>query len=487
VTQNAEPPKVSAKQVIGAEEALGQAIAVRRELQTLFGLNLVDYQLRVSNEIIQACIRGGNNEIPLLWARRSGKTEMLVQTAITLGIYWTHVLGRPFRVGSINPARDEQGVAVTRDRIRERLEKIDPWLSMNGIEKFLDKGRKTEDYILRDMETQAECPFRCISADKSAHVKGAGFHLLLLEQVEEMDETKMRSEIFEMPVGSELVSTRVLAGNPSLEISNHYYLDRTVALEYPFLVDWKTAGRYRPSYGTWVQKESERLGIESDEFRSQFGCEWIQQRNRLTNPDAFRLLQADAPAGMTGQRVGGLDLAKRADNTVLTIGERRGFETFILAWLELEGTNYEQQIDLIVEAVKKWSVATLAVDCTGAGDPVCDMLTGKLRGICQVIPFQFTQRSTDSLYKVYDRELSQGRLHYPKSMSDPEQTRYLTRFVEQQLAAEKEYKTNLLNVRAPDRRGAHDDYCASGALMIYAATQPDRSGLFELRGATRGQ
>jgi hypothetical protein len=337
------------------------------------------------------------------------------------------------------------------------------------------------------METQAECPFRCISADKSAHVKGAGFHLLLLEQVEEMDETKMRSEIFEMPVGSELESTRVLAGNPSLEVSNHYYLDSTINLDYPYLVDWKTAGRYRPTYGMWVQEESKRLGIESDEFRSQFGCEWIQQRNRLTNPDAFRLLHTDPPAELTGKRIGGLDLAKRADNTVLTIGERWGFETFILAWLELEGTNYEQQIDIITEAAKKWALTTLAVDTTGLGDPVCDMLTEKLRGICQVIPYQFTPRSTDSLYKVYDRELSQGRLHYPKTMSDPEQTRCLTRFVEQHLAAEKDYKMNLLKVRAPDRRGAHDDYCASGALMIYAATQPDISGLFELRGASRRQ
>jgi hypothetical protein len=57
------------------------------------------------------------------------------------------------------------------DRIRERLERIGPWLSMNGIEKFLDKGRKTEDYILKDMHTQTECRFRCISADKSAHVR----------------------------------------------------------------------------------------------------------------------------------------------------------------------------------------------------------------------------------------------------------------------------------------------------------------------------
>jgi len=278
-----------------------------------------------------ACIRGGNNEIPILWARRSGKTEMLVQTAITLRIYWIHVLGKPFRVGSINPARDEQGVAVTRDRIRERLESIGPWLCVNGIEKFLDKGRKTEDYVLQDSDTGAECRSRCISADKSAHVKGAGFHLLLLEQVEEMDETKMRSEIFEMPVGSELESTRVLAGNPSLEVTNHYYLDNTMTLDYPFFLDWKTAAKYRPSYGLWVQEEGKRLGFESDEFRTQFCCEWIQQRNRLTNPDAFRLLQTGPPVALTGNRIGGLDLAKRTDNTVLTIGERLGFETFILA------------------------------------------------------------------------------------------------------------------------------------------------------------
>jgi hypothetical protein len=486
MTQSSEPAKASASTIIKPDVAVGEIVATRRELQKLFGVTLVDYQLRVSSTVIRACVKGGNNEIPILWARRSGKTEMLIQTSISLGIYWIGKLHQHFRVGSINPARDEQGVAVTRDRLRERLDMIDPWLGMNGFEKFLDKGRKTEDYVLRDSDTGAECRFRCISADKSAHVKGAGFHLLLLEQVEEMDETKMRSEIFEMPVGSELESTRVLAGNPSLEVTNHYYLDRTIGLEYPYLVDWKTAGRYRPSYGMWVEEESKRLGLESDEFRSQFICEWIQQRNRLTNPDALRALQVDSVQGPAGFRIAGLDVAKRADNTVLTIGERRGFETFILAWLELEGTNYEQQIDLIVEAVRKYGVATLVVDSTGAGDPVCDMLVAKLGGSCQVIPYQFTALSADTLYKVYDRELSQSRLHFPKNATD-EQARYLARFIEQHLAAEKEYKINKLNVRAPDRRGMHDDYCASGALMVYGAMQPDPSALFALRGASRQQ
>lgn len=408
-------------QKIPAKKALLEVIAIRRMLGSHLNLPLVEPQLLVSTKICEAVIAGGSREVPLLWCRRFGKTEMLVQTAITLGIYWIHRLHQNFSVGLVNPTRNEQSIMVTKQRLQEHLAKLEPWLMTLGVTKVLGDGRKTPEYILRD-SSGAEFQIRAISANPSAHEKGAGFQLMLLEQVEEMDEETMKTIIFPMAAGKDLASTQILAGTPSLQVLNDYFRERTQQLRYPFIVDCKTAGKFRPSYQALVDAEQRRLGEESDEFRTQYGCEWIQLRNKLIEREQLLLLQKDYTPDPTKERFAGTDTAKQVDSTVCTVLERAGEHLIIIAWLELEDVDYEEQADRIAASLKKWDVTLNIVDATGTQDMMVDMLTARCRRFLETEGFKFTAESNDTLYKQYERELRRSRLWFAAN-ADPNSLR----------------------------------------------------------------
>ena len=469
-TKDSPEAKASTRQ-ISIKQALEQAVALRRIIERQLEIELVEPQRWISTEIMKAAITGGNTEVDVLWCRRFGKTETFVQTALTLGVYFAHRLCQNFLVGLVNPARNEQSIMVTRLRLQEHITKLEPWLQLTcGMTKILGDGRKTPDLILRD-SSGAECQIRALSADPSAHEKGAGFSLMLFEQVEEMDETTMKTVLFPMASGEELQCTQVLAGTPGLEVLNDYFRERSRGLKYPFLVNHLTAGKFRPSYRNWVKIEKKRLGEDSDEFRTQYGCEWIQLRNKLIERE--QLLQLARPYTSNPEciRFAGTDCAKQVDRTVCTVIEQAGAELTIIDWLELEGTNYEDQADLIAAFLSPYQPSINMVDSTATQDMMVDMLTSRCRGICATQGFKFTAESADQLWKNYEREIQQDRLHYIEHKEgEPEElTRCRNRFIEEHLDAERQSRANKLRIAAPNRRGAHDDYVASGALAVHAA------------------
>jgi hypothetical protein len=458
-------------QKISIEQAVYELVGQRQVVQEQLEISLVEPQLLISTEIMNAAVIGGNAEVDLLWCRRFGKTEMLVDTALNLGVYFAHHLCQNFLIGIVNPARNEQSIMVTRLRLQERINKLEPWLQLTcGMTKILGDGRKTPDLILRD-SSGSECQIRAISADPTAHEKGAGFHLMLFEQVEEMDEVTMKTVLFPMAAGEELQCVQVLAGTPGLEVLNDYFRDRTRGLKYPFLIDHKAAGQFRPSYRAWVETEKRRLGEDSDEFRTQYGCEWIQLRNKLIEREQLILLEKQHTPNPTNARYAGTDCAKQVDRTVCTVLERSGAELIAIDWLELEGTNYEDQADLIAAFLGPYKPDVNLVDATATQDMIVDMLANRCRGICRTEGFKFTAESADQLWKIYEREIHQGRLRYIQARpKEPEAlTRSRNRFIEEHQDVERVLRANKLKLAAPDRRGAHDDYVASSALAVYAA------------------
>lgn len=69
------------------EQAVVEMLWLRRQLEARLPYPMADYQLKGSTMILQAVAKGGNEEIPLLWARRVGKTDMTALTAMTVGVY----------------------------------------------------------------------------------------------------------------------------------------------------------------------------------------------------------------------------------------------------------------------------------------------------------------------------------------------------------------------------------------------------------------
>src|SRR5208337_888502 len=265
---------------------------IRMDIQNHSGLQLAKYQCEASDKILQAHVDGGG-EVCMLWARRSGKTETLTQTGLTLGIYEILFLERDFRLGLVNPAKNNQSVMVTRNRLRTQILTINPWLRNLGITQRLGRGRKTNELILHQKSTNAEFLIQAISADPSAEEKGAGFNVMFLEQPEDIDEQTMKTIIFPMATGKELRLTKVLAGTPALSIKNNYFYEHTRHLQYPLLIDCQIAARERPDYMNLAKIALQDLGNESDEYKTQYQCEWVQIRNRLIDRDQLIRLAED--------------------------------------------------------------------------------------------------------------------------------------------------------------------------------------------------
>jgi hypothetical protein len=465
--------------VIERRDALLEVVALRHIVLRLLGLTLYQYQTQLSTRIIKAAIAGGNNEIAISWPRRSGKTEMLVITALSVGLYWIHCRHENYSIALVNPARTEQGVMVTRQRFKEHVEKIAPWLSFNGIEAVLGDGRKTPDFILRDSTTGAECQVRAISADPSAHSKGAGFNVLILEQPEEIDEETMKTTIYPMAHGEHLEQTLILAGNPSLRILNHHYYDLTLRLDYPYFMDWKTCSIHRPNYKPYAVQKMNQLGERSDEFRTQFCCEWPVER---TKPFVKYIpgMAFEYESNPENLRAAGVDNAKDVDYTVVTVIERVGQTKVILDWLELQGNDYQEQAELICAFLKPHTpLLALLSDATGQQDAIVEDQQNACRGVCYVEGLKLTVETNDLIYKEYQREIQHNRLFYsenpPPNIDEQRQQEWFrarNHFIEQHLDVERVFVANKMKLKAPDRKGAHDDYVASGAIALHALTLP---------------
>jgi hypothetical protein len=474
--------------------ALHRTVTLRRILLDRLDRSLYDYQTSVSTDLIRASVYGNVQEFVIMWPRRSGKTEMIVITSLAIGLYFICELQEPYIIALVNPARTEQGVMITRQRLKEIVQKIEPWLrAVCKVTPELGNGRKTPDYILRHA-SGAECHIRAISANRSAHPKGAGFNLLFLEQVEEMDEQVMNEIIFPMAQGKHLNQITVLAGNPSIKIVNHYYREKSMVLDYPYFMDWKTCSQYRLDYKAFALTMMHKLREHGDAFRTQFNCEWILERTRPLALYVDQMSLAEYLPAEANLRAAGVDNAKDYDYTVVTVMERTGARKIILDWLELKGADYEEQAQLIAAFLKPYMIkGTLYSDATGQQDAIVEQQRKACLGIWQVKGIKCTVDVNDLIYKNYMNEIQHGRLFYlkdpPTAMWEAMGTntqehleawhRSCTQFIEQHTDAERTITANRMKLHAPSRKGAHDDYVASGALALHAIMSGPDLGVFK--------
>jgi hypothetical protein len=451
--------------------AVGECIRLSDLLLQICNVALTPYQREYRELLIRSALSGHALIIPIQWSRQTGKTEANVHAAIALAIYNIRWLQRNYPVAIVTPSRQEQSVVVTRVRLGLYADRLNTWLKIAlGIDFALAKGRRTDDYIFVS-SSGFEAPFHCVSASPSAFQKGQTYPLMFLEQVEDMDEEVMKTILFPMAAGQVLQSCRVLAGTPSMQIKNNYFFDKSRTLRYPQFVDDKFAAYWRPDYGEWVEKEKDRLGEESDEYKTQYRCVWVQARNRLTDRDQLRDLAKDYEPDPVRQRFAGTDVAKDVDSTVCTVIEQEGADHHILGWYEAHNTDYETQADELRVFLQSFAVESNMVDATGVGDPVVDMLSNRCRGICRTIPIKLMPEAHDAIWKVYEPELRHGRLHYPKTIKDEEQKRLRNRFIEQHCIADRRVIGNKIKVEKPTKKDSHIDYVISSALAVYCSAR----------------
>lgn len=490
-------PKVAVRKQLPVKEVIEKIL---RFCEAYSMMKFRPYQVQFAKRVVTSIVENDGEELTALFSRQSGKTEAIAMICGGLAVVLPFMARLPafahderiqrykagIWIGIFAPILDQS--QTTFDRIRMRL----------GSD-AADALFKTPEVNVRFDVNNGNCVLLsngskivCMSASDNSHIESKTFHLIIIEECQEVSNAKIRKSIH--PMGASTNATICKIGTAFTKRNDFYdaiQRNKTKLAEQGiknhFEYDYQIAQKYNPLYAKYIEKEMYRLGYDSDEFRMSYRLHWILERGMFISPEQMERLGLDfdgKPYDVVESRrnthqVAGIDIAKTSDSTVVTIMEvdyenlsPEGFlYKRVLNWLEIFGDDHESQFYQIKDFLGNYNVEKMCIDCTGVGDPVADRMIATFPNI-HVIPYGFTRPSKSDLYKYLLNDLngSPERIRFPNAPAS-QQLRRQRKFVNQMLDLEKGYVGEFLVCQHPDEKDAHDDYPDSLALANWAAKE----------------
>lgn len=499
VDVEAETEKIADELSFDPEKLAGALIIIG---QKMLGVDLYDYQIEPLYRIICSLLIGDGAEITLLFARQSGKSEVVAAAAVILGVFLP-VLGRYFKelshfkngvkMGVFAPQLDQVDTVYSRCLERIWADTTRQYLSDPDIQ---DKPVLHAQFYLKSGSY-----LKAQSGAKQSKVESKTYHIVFIDESQDMDTGKVRKSIIPMLAATfgtcvRLGTTNRYKGDFFYTIHNNKLHDRKLpekkrrSQRLHFEYDWKEVikakhkqfkkdgKRFHELYQKSVERDRKSMGENSEEFRMSYCLEWLHEvgmfisektleekvfNHRITFPS----IKEDSYV------VAGLDIASARASTILTLGlvDQPAQEEFerprkvVAGWLELAGMDYESQFDVLAEYLMKHKVSVLYGDYTGVGRGLMDRFMYHYSEVITIVPYMFTADSKSVMWKTYDEDIINGRFIVPAHkavMALPE----FNSFVEQHLNLQKFWKGSILICEKT--YGFKDDYCDSGALMNLA-------------------
>lgn len=515
--------------VLEDEEILDIADKVFAFCLMASGIELYPYQQEFGRRIIQSLLLEDGEEITALFARQSGKTETVACVVVGCMVLLPILARIPalavdsriskFKdglwVGIFAPTHEQGGIMHQRMAMRMNSNSMRSVCADPEIDLEIEEGR-----AMLHLENGSFVD--CNSASPQAKIEGKTYHLILCEETQDILNRQLRKSIH--PMAAATGGTIVKIGTPN-RARNDFYDACTRGhakargahpdeLRTHFEFDYTVAQKFNPRYRKYIQREIERLGFDSEEFKMAYRLHWLVEHGMFCTPDLIReagiqkrdtlkipnprnarqFLYFPRPDALTTQdrttpnQVAAIDIGRSSDSTVITIGNvwwdnpiRRGYADpryyiHVRNWLELRGDDHEVQYPKIMKFLGNFNLGAVVVDATGRGDPIYDRINhnidpdGEL-GI-EVIPFVFSTQSKHLAYTVFSEELKAGRFTFPdgKSARRAEKTR---RFKVQMGDLEKSWRGKYMVVEARQRGRSHgdeephDDYPDSAAMLSW--------------------
>ena len=443
------------------------------------------YQTPVARAVAGSVVDGRGMEFAAVFARQSGKDEMLAQLCAWLLWRYQQIGGN---VVVALPAVRPQGI-IARDRLLARLD--GPYTA--------GRYRVREGTIVE----MGRASVRYLSAAPTAHSRGNTADLLLVAN-EAQDIAPDTWDAVFAPMAASTNATTLFMGtvwNSSTLLARQLRL--LAGLEHAddvrrrFLVPWRDVAAELPPYGDYVRRQMALLGEHHPYIRTEYELEELDDDGILFPPERREPLRGSFPPlsrpdptdppgatyaltiDVAGPEESGLQdaalraLAPRRDSTVATVVRIRPSSSLpsydIVARYEWTGTPHPVLHDRIVAlATRVWRVRRVVVDATGVGAGLAGFLAATL-GERVVTPFVFSSASKSQLAWDLLGLIDADRVQVcaPDLDADAEQHRLDRRFW-QQLAACR-YTVlpgpgKLLRWGVEDQR-LHDDLLMSFALV----------------------
>ncbi len=439
-----------------------------------------EYQRRVAMEIVGSALRGEGRQFAVVFARQSGKDEMLAQLEAFLLCRYR------LRGGSlvvVNPTLRPQGL-ISRRRLLERLRS--PFVGqVHSDGNALAVGR-------------AICSF--LSAGPTAQARGETASLLLACN-EAQDVGPGRWDAVFDPMGAAAHATQVFSGTTwtsrTLLARQTAYLaelERKDGKRRVFKVGWEEVAHDVPEYGRQVRARIAQFGREHPFIRTEYFLEELDAEGRLFGPARRAQMRGDQPrqrsatpgklyamlldvagaeegAEFGAQGPEAATMQTRRDATALTVVEVdsaglddatvRGPRYRVVDRRLWVGTPHPQLYQTVVDLARNvWGAQRLVVDATGVGAGLAGFLERALPG--RVTPFVFTSASKSQLGWDFVGLVESGR--YKEYAEDGEaDTGLFRRQVEECEAQVSEGPGKPLRWGVASRL-LHDDLVVSAAL-----------------------
>lgn len=471
------------------------------------------YQEEFAKTIIRDVIGAFANTITGLFSRQSGKSETVANVAAGLMVILPKLanmrepdtrrfvfpqlrnFAMGFKVGIFAPSGLQ--ATTTYSRLRERLTSPEarmfldsPEFALEGYNSLLPFRSNSRDFL--EMNNGSHC--QQMTADKQAHIESKTYHMILLDESQDLDDWVVHKSI--MPMGSSTAATAVATGTPGTTKGYFYRMinvnkreemntkrdDRRLQPKLHFEYNFKEVQKWNANYKKYIIKEKKKIGEDSDEFQQAYNLKWLLERGMAVPESLFEELSLKSKNITTSLQgiplVAGLDWGKGQDSTVLTVGrpiweevdESGRCPVEVIYWWEKLGDNYEEIFAELKAEISKFSIQTIACDATGVGEPLVDRLTWELP-LITVLPVKFSAQSKDHLYKWFLLMLQERRCKWPAHYQVA-QRKYWKKFKDEMLNLVKEYKNQYLACHAPeDQRNAHDDFPDSLALMLWCINE----------------
>lgn len=459
------------------------------------GIDLYPYQEPFAKRIIESIILNDGDEVTALFSRQSGKTEavscilggLMVLLPILAKLMPENENLQQFKdgvlVGIFAPSKEQAHTAFT--RLKQRLTSKNAKLVLSDPDIAVDfESEKGNPIVLTNGSL---C--RMQTAAKQSQIESKTYHILWIDETQDVDDMKLKKSIH--PMGASTNATLIKIGTPNTKKSSFYdTIRRNIrqqgefgGKQNHFQADYKEVEKYNPRYRKYIEKEIDRLGYDSDEFRMAYRLHFILERGMFVTEDVLKEtynVKLQLKESSREPCAAGIDVAKSKDSTVVTVleldwenaytNEQTG-ETYpykkLIGWLELHGENHEVQFHEIMEFLGNYNIQTIFIDATGQGDAVADRFVYALPDV-HVEPYTFSRPAKSEMWKALSREILARRVEIPYH-SRTRRLRTFKRFEAQMLDLEKDYAGQHMVCKHPDAKGAHDDYCDSFGLANLAA------------------